>query len=42
MYEKPQLIALASGAVSIQGGKGEDLPVDSEPKPTTASYQADE
>lgn len=41
-YEKPEVIVLAPAAASIQGGKGEDLPVDSEAKPTTAAYQADE
>jgi len=41
-YEKPELIALASAATAVRGGKGEDQPVDIDAKPTTAAYQADE
>lgn len=43
-YEKPELGVFSSTKL-IQGGKGENLPVDNQipdPKPTNAAYQADE
>jgi hypothetical protein len=41
-YEKPEMVALASAASAIQGGKGMSPNSDHPQFVTTAAYEADE